>query len=81
MGDSLALCQALAHVTRTITFGTSIMPIYFRQKSILRARQRSFTKFQAAVGFGIGVSLPGTEIEGDCCGKPLSDMRQFVSNF
>ena len=47
MGDSLAFCQALAHVTHAISFGTSIMPIYFRQEVDLRARQRSSTKFQA----------------------------------
>ena len=31
LGDSLALCEALAFATNEITFGTSIMPIYFRQ--------------------------------------------------
>ena len=31
LGDSLALCQSLAHATNEIEFGTSIMPIYFRQ--------------------------------------------------
>ena len=31
LGDSLALCQSLAHVTHEIEIGTSIMPIYFRQ--------------------------------------------------
>lgn len=31
MGDSMALCEALAFTTNEIVFGTSIMPIYFRQ--------------------------------------------------
>ena len=29
-GDGMGLCLSMAHATRTIKFGTSIMPIYYR---------------------------------------------------
>jgi len=48
MGDSLALCQALAHVTHTMHFGTSIMPIYFRQEVDFASTERLFMKYRVA---------------------------------
>jgi alkanesulfonate monooxygenase SsuD/methylene tetrahydromethanopterin reductase-like flavin-dependent oxidoreductase (luciferase family) len=80
MGDSLALCQALAHVTHTMHFGTSIMPIYFRQE-VDFASTAAFIH-EISVGrfrFGIGVShAPALQSRGISAGKPLSDMRAFV---
>ena len=35
MGDVLALCGSLAHVTHEIPFGSSIEPIYIRRRSDL----------------------------------------------
>ena len=80
LGDSLALCQSLAHVTHKIEIGTSIMPIYFRQ----------IVDFASTVGFlheisngrfrfGIGVShAPALKSRGIEAGKPLTDIRSFV---
>lgn len=80
LGDSLALCQSLAHVTHEIEIGTSIMPIYFRQ----------IVDFASTVGFlheisngrfrfGIGVShAPALKSRGIEAGKPLTDIRSFV---
>ena len=80
MGDSLAHCQALAHVTHTITFGTSIMPIYFRQEVDFASTAAFIHEISGGrFKFGIGVShAPALKSRGIAAGKPLSDMRQFV---
>ena len=81
LGDSLALCEALALATNTITFGTSIMPIYFRQVSDY-AQTVAFIH-EVADGrfrFGIGVSHePALKARGISGGKPLTDTRNFVA--
>lgn len=80
LGDSLALCEALAFATNEITFGTSIMPIYFRQvpdyaQTVSFIHEVSDGRFR----FGIGVShAPALKQRGITGGKPLSDTRQFV---
>ena len=80
LGDSLALCEALALVTNEITFGTSIMPIYFRQiadyaQTVSFIHELSDGRFR----FGIGVSHePALKQRGITGGKPLSDTREFV---
>ena len=83
LGDSMALSQALALVTEEIVFGTSIMPIYFRQvfdhaSSASFIHETSKGRFR----FGIGVSHgPALKAKGLVGGKPLSDIRSFVSEF
>lgn len=80
LGDSLALCEALAFATNEITFGTSIMPIYFRQvadyaQTVSFIHEISDGRFR----FGIGVShAPALKQRGISGGKPLSDTREFV---
>ena len=80
LGDSLALCEALAFVTNEITFGTSIMPIYFRSvvdyaHTVSFIHEVSGGRFR----FGIGVShAPALKSRGISAGKPLTDTRNFV---
>jgi len=80
LGDSLALCEALAFATNEIAFGTSIMPIYFRQvadyaHTVSFIHEVSGGRFR----FGIGVShAPALKQRGISGGKPLSDTREFV---
>jgi alkanesulfonate monooxygenase SsuD/methylene tetrahydromethanopterin reductase-like flavin-dependent oxidoreductase (luciferase family) len=80
LGDSLALCEALAFATNEITFGTSIMPIYFRQvvdyaSTVSFIHEISGGRFR----FGIGVSHePALKSRGLDGGKPLTDTRTFV---
>ncbi len=82
LGDSLALCEALAFATNEITFGTSIMPIYFRQvadyaHTVSFIHEISGGRFR----FGIGVShAPALKQRGISGGKPLTDTRQFVED-
>jgi len=80
LGDSMALCEALAFATNEITFGTSIMPIYFRQVPDY-ASTASFIHevSNGRFRFGIGVShAPALKARGLSGGKPLSDTRHFV---
>ena len=81
MSDSLALCTALAFKTKGITFGTTITPIYTRQVQDF-AQVASFIHevSEGRFRFGIGVSHePAMSRLGIKQGKPLSDIRQFVS--
>ena len=77
----MALSQALALVTKEIVFGTSIMPIYFRQvfdhaSSASFIHETSKGRFRFGIGVSHGPALKAKGLEG---GKPLSDIRSFVS--
>jgi len=80
LGDSLALCQSLAHVTHEIEIGTSIMPIYFRQVVDFASTAGYLHEISGGrFRFGIGVShAPALKSRGLSSGKPLSDTRAFV---
>ncbi|RPG49332.1 MAG: LLM class flavin-dependent oxidoreductase [Gammaproteobacteria bacterium TMED1] len=81
LGDSLALCEALAFATKKIHFGTTIMPFYFRQvvdfaSTVSFIHELSDGRFR----FGIGVSHePALKARGISSGKPLEDTRKFVA--
>lgn len=78
--DNMSLCLSLAHVTRTIPFGTTIAPIYFRTphdwgQAAAYLHEVSGGRFR----FGIGVSHgPTLKRIGAQAGKPLADTRKFV---
>jgi len=80
LGDSLSLCQGIAHCTHEIRFGTSITPIYTRH--VQDFAQTAAFLHEVSGGrfvFGIGVShAPAMSRLGISQGKPLTDMRHFV---
>ena len=81
MNDGLALCEALAFVTNEVRFGTSIAPIYTRHVNDF-AQVAAFIHevSNGRFDFCIGVShAPAMSRLGVQTGKPLSDMRTFVS--
>lgn len=82
-GDGLALCEALALVTDTIPFGTTVQPIYYRQAEDY-AQTTAFIH-ELAPGrfrFGIGVAhAPSLATRGLAGGKPLEDTRAFVTAY
>jgi alkanesulfonate monooxygenase SsuD/methylene tetrahydromethanopterin reductase-like flavin-dependent oxidoreductase (luciferase family) len=82
MGDGLALCEAIAYNTREIEFGTSITPIYTRHANDFASTAAFIHEISnGRFRFGLGVShAPAMERLGVRQGKPLSDMRQFVSD-
>ena len=81
-GDGLALCEALALVTREIPFGTSIAHIYTRHafeyaQTAAVVHELSGGRFR----FGVGVSHgPAHDRLGIMPGKPLDDVRRFVAD-
>src|SRR2546425_841113 len=80
-GDGLALCGALALVTREIPFGTSIAHIYTRH--VFEWAQTAAVIHELSGGrfrFGVGVSHgPAHARLGLNPGKPLDDVRRFVT--
>jgi len=82
LGDNLALCEAIALTTREIRFGTSITPIYTR--NVVDFASTSGFIHEVSGGrfrFGVGVShAPAMNRLGIKQGKPLADMRQFVTD-
>lgn len=82
LGDSLALCEAIALVTSEIRFGTSITPIYTRNPADFAATAAFIHEVSnGRFRFGIGVShAPAMNRLGIRQGKPLEDMRQFVQD-
>jgi alkanesulfonate monooxygenase SsuD/methylene tetrahydromethanopterin reductase-like flavin-dependent oxidoreductase (luciferase family) len=82
LGDGMAVCEALAYVTNDVPFGTSIANIYARHphdfaQTAAFIHEISNGRFR----FGIGVSHgPTHERMGIKVGKPLGEMRQFVSD-
>ena len=80
LSDGLALCEALAFVTREVAFGTSITPIYTRHvQEFANAASFIHEVSNGRFRFGIGVShAPAMNRLGVKAGKPLADMRRFV---
>jgi len=79
-GDGMGLCEALALVTKEITFGTSIVNIYTRHPADYALTATLIHELSGGrFRFGIGVSH---EVMNDRLGlktgKPLADMRRFV---
>ncbi len=82
LSDGLALCEDLAFATRELTFGTSITPIYTRHvQDFANAASFIHEVSGGRFRFGIGVSHgPALDRLGIEPGKPLGDMRRFVSD-
>ena len=81
-GDGMGLCEALALVTHEIAFGTSIANIYTRHpydyaQTAAFIHEVSGGRFR----FGIGIShAPTYQRLNLQTGKPLGDMRRFVTD-
>jgi alkanesulfonate monooxygenase SsuD/methylene tetrahydromethanopterin reductase-like flavin-dependent oxidoreductase (luciferase family) len=82
LGDNLALCEAIALATSEIEFGTSITPIYTRNVADFASTAGFIHEVSGGrFRFGVGVSHePAMKRLGITQGKPLADMRQFVTD-
>lgn len=80
LGDNLALCISLAHVTRRVPFGTTIQPIYTRHVNDFAQTAGYLHEVSAGrFRFGVGVSHgPMHDRLGIDVGRPLGDIRRFV---
>jgi len=80
-GDPISLCHSIAERTDEILFGTSILPIYFRQPNDLAAaasflHELSDGRFRLGLGVSHG---PVHNRFGLAVGKPLADTKQYVA--
>jgi alkanesulfonate monooxygenase SsuD/methylene tetrahydromethanopterin reductase-like flavin-dependent oxidoreductase (luciferase family) len=81
MFSNMSLCEALAHVTERIAFGTSIAPIYARTVGDV-AQSAAFLHEVSRGRFrlGLGVSHAPAHVRmGVTPGKPIGDVRSFVA--
>ncbi len=81
-GDALAFCQALAHETERIRFGTSIVNIYTRHPSEY-ARTSAFLHELSGGRFHLGLGVSHGPVNarlGVKAGKPISEMRRYVQD-
>lgn len=81
LGDALGLCTSLAHVTSTIRFGTAIEPIYLRHP-VTVASTASYIHEVSGGRFDLGLGVshgPVHERMHLDVGRPLSDMREYVT--
>jgi len=77
----MGLCLSIAHATNTIGFGTSIQPIYLQHRVAL-ATSASYLHEVADKRFRLGIGVthgPVIERLGVETGKPLTDMRKYVT--
>jgi alkanesulfonate monooxygenase SsuD/methylene tetrahydromethanopterin reductase-like flavin-dependent oxidoreductase (luciferase family) len=80
---NMSLCEALAHVTKEITFATSIAPIYSRTVGDF-AQSAAFIHEISGGRFRLGVGVshaPSHMRMGVTVGKPLADTRNFVTKY
>ena len=81
LGAAMPLCTSLAHSTSTLRYFTSIQPIYLAHP--VEAGNTASHIHEISGGrfaFGIGVSHgPVTQRLGVTTGKPLSDIREYVT--
>jgi alkanesulfonate monooxygenase SsuD/methylene tetrahydromethanopterin reductase-like flavin-dependent oxidoreductase (luciferase family) len=81
LGDTLALCTSLAHVTSSIQFLTAIQPIY-RASANEVASTASYlhevTQGRFRLGLGVSHQAMNKRVQGAAPGRPLSDMRAYV---
>ena len=80
-GDGLGLCEALALETREIRFGTSIANIYSRHPhdyahTAALIHELAGGRFRFGIGVSHGPTLARLKVS---AGKPLEDMRRFVT--
>lgn len=81
-GDGLGLCEALAFATRRIPFGTAIVNLYSRHVSEYAVTASLIHELSdGRFRFGVGVSHdPMNRRLGVTPGKPLADMREFLTD-
>ncbi|MBT6273815.1 MAG: LLM class flavin-dependent oxidoreductase [Chromatiales bacterium] len=80
LGDNMSLATVLATATSTITFGTSITPIYFRAPlDLAQAAAFIHEVSDGRFRFGVGIAHAPSHVRyGVSVGKPLTDTRTFV---
>src|SRR5260221_8087463 len=80
---NMSMCEALSWNTASITFGTSIAPIY--QRTVVDFAQSAAMMHEVSGGrfrLGIGIAHGPSHVRmGVTPGKPLADTRAFIEKF
>ncbi len=80
---NMSMCEAMAWNTQSVTFGTSIAPIY--QRTIVDFAQSAAMMHEVSGGrfrLGIGIAHGPSHVRmGVTPGKPLADTRAFIEKF
>ena len=80
-GDAIGLCLSIAHTSETLHVGTSIQPIYL-QHPVALATSATYLHEVSGGRFRLGVGVthgPVVKRLGVETGKPLTDMREYVT--
>lgn len=81
LGDTLALCTSLAHVTSTVRIVTAIQPIYrasANEVASTAAYLHEVSGGRFSLGLGVSHEAMNKRVHGAHPGRPLSDMRHYV---
>ena len=81
LGATMSLCTSLAHATSTISFWTSIQPIYYNHPVELgntAAHIHEISGGRFALGLGVSHE-PVTKRLGVTAARPLADIEQYVA--
>jgi alkanesulfonate monooxygenase SsuD/methylene tetrahydromethanopterin reductase-like flavin-dependent oxidoreductase (luciferase family) len=82
LGDTLALCTSLAHVTSSVHFVTAIQPIYrasANEVASTAAYLHEVSGGRFSLGLGVSHEAMNKRVQGANPGQPLSDMRDYVA--
>ncbi len=81
LGGTLGLCVSLAHTTQTISYWTSIQPIYYShpvETANVAAHIHEVSNGRFRLGLGVSHG-PVVQRLGVTTGKPLSDISSYVA--
>jgi alkanesulfonate monooxygenase SsuD/methylene tetrahydromethanopterin reductase-like flavin-dependent oxidoreductase (luciferase family) len=81
LGDTLALCTSLAHVTSTAHVLTAIQPIYrasANEVASTAAYLHEVSGGRFSLGLGVSHDAMNKRVQGARPGQPLTDMRDYL---
>lgn len=82
LGDTLALCTSLAHVTSSVRIITAIQPIYrasANEVASTAAYLHEVSEGRFSLGLGVSHEAMNKRVQGAHPGRPLSDIRDYVA--
>lgn len=81
LGDTLALCTSLTHITSSIRFLTAIQPIYRASANEIASTASYLHEVSGGrflLGLGVSHEAMNKRVQGAAPGRPLADMRTYV---
>lgn len=81
LGDTMALCVSLAHVTTSAQILTAIQPIYrasANETASIAAYVHEISGGRFTLGLGVSHEAMNKRVQGAAPGRPLEDQRSYV---